>query len=118
MPTYDYACGRCGRRVEVVHGVHAHGPTACESCGGPMRKLLSSPAIHFRGSGWAKKDAREATRRTVSRGEKKTETASGGAEGGPASGAEGRPASGAEGGPASGEGAGGDRPASAGAAEN
>ena len=110
MPIYDYACGRCGHRVEVIHGVHAHGPTACETCGGPMRKLLSSPAIHFRGSGWAKKDAREATKRTVSRGAKKTETASGGAEGGPASGA--------EGGPASGDGAGGDRPASAGAAEH
>lgn len=63
MPTYDYACNRCAHRLEVVHGVHAHGPSACERCGGPMRKLLSPPAIHFRGSGWAKKDAREAARR-------------------------------------------------------
>jgi putative FmdB family regulatory protein len=56
MPIYDYACIDCGRVVEVVHGVNGHGPQACETCGGPMKKLLSSPAVHFKGSGWAKKD--------------------------------------------------------------
>ncbi|HET7678432.1 MAG TPA: zinc ribbon domain-containing protein [Candidatus Limnocylindrales bacterium] len=62
MPTYDYACRDCGRQVEVLHGVHASGPTACETCGGPMHKLLSAPSIHFKGSGWAKKDRSEASR--------------------------------------------------------
>ena len=56
MPIYDYACTRCGRVVEVVHGVQGHGPQACETCGGPMKKLLSTPTVHFKGSGWAKKD--------------------------------------------------------------
>jgi putative FmdB family regulatory protein len=56
MPIYDYACTVCGRVVEVVHGVNGHGPQACETCGGPMKKLLSTPAVHFKGSGWAKKD--------------------------------------------------------------
>lgn len=56
MPIYDYACTDCGRVIEVVHGVHGHGPQACETCGGPMKKLLSTPAVHFKGSGWAKKD--------------------------------------------------------------
>ena len=56
MPIYDYACTDCGRVVEVVHGVNGQGPQACETCGGPMKKLLSSPAVHFKGSGWAKKD--------------------------------------------------------------
>ena len=60
MPIYEYACTSCGRRVEVVHAVTAAGPTSCEVCGGAMRKLLSPPAIVFRGSGWAKKDARGA----------------------------------------------------------
>ncbi len=58
MPLYDYICTNCQRTVEVMHGVHAHGPKTCEHCGGPMRKLLSPPAIVFKGSGWAKKDAR------------------------------------------------------------
>lgn len=60
MPTYDYECRNCGHRVEVLHGVNASGPTACERCGGPMRKLVSTPNIVFKGSGWAKKDARDA----------------------------------------------------------
>src|SRR5688572_21401061 len=46
--------------MEVIHGVNASGPTACEQCGGPMRKLVTTPSIVFKGSGWAKKDARDA----------------------------------------------------------
>ena len=58
MPLYDYVCTACGTRAEVMHGVHEAGPTICSACGGPMRKALSTPAIVFKGSGWAKKDAR------------------------------------------------------------
>ena len=60
MPIYDYECSNCGHVVEVVHGVHEAGPTVCPNCGGLLRKRLSTPAIHFRGTGWAKKDARAA----------------------------------------------------------
>lgn len=60
MPTYDYECRNCGQRIEVLHGVNENGPTACARCGGPMRKLMSTPNIVFKGSGWAKKDARDA----------------------------------------------------------
>jgi putative FmdB family regulatory protein len=60
VPLYDYECRNCGHIVEVLHGVNASGPAACEQCGGPMRKLMSTPAIVFKGSGWAKKDARDA----------------------------------------------------------
>jgi putative FmdB family regulatory protein len=60
MPIYDYSCANCGHVVEVVHGVHEAGPTVCPNCGGLLRKRLSPPAIVFRGTGWAKKDARAA----------------------------------------------------------
>ena len=57
MPLYDYDCTECGRRVEVIHGVHSPGPTHCPNCGGwPLRKAISAPAVHFKGSGWAKKE--------------------------------------------------------------
>ena len=62
MPTYDYRCTDCGLEVEVTHGIHASGPSTCTACGGAMRKALSTPAIHFKGSGWAKKDARAAAK--------------------------------------------------------
>jgi putative FmdB family regulatory protein len=60
MPIYDYRCTRCGHEVEVSHAIGASGPESCSECGGPMKKALSAPAIHFKGSGWAKKDARSA----------------------------------------------------------
>jgi len=55
MPRYDYICTN-GHIVEVMHGVNDPGPARCERCGAEMRKLLSTPAIVFKGSGWAKKD--------------------------------------------------------------
>lgn len=59
MPAYDYDCAACGRRFEVVHGLDAVRPTTCPLCGkGPIRKAISAPAIHYRGSGWAKKERR------------------------------------------------------------
>jgi putative FmdB family regulatory protein len=61
MPLYDYDCAACGRRFEVVHGVYAEGPTVCPICGsGPIRKAISAAAVHFKGSGWAKKERRAA----------------------------------------------------------
>ena len=59
MPVYDYDCAACGRRFEVIHGVHADRPTTCPLCGkGPVRKAITAPAVHYRGSGWAKKERR------------------------------------------------------------
>jgi putative FmdB family regulatory protein len=59
MPLYDYDCLACGRRIEVIHGVHAPGPSHCPNCGaGPLKKAISAPAVHFKGSGWAKRDRR------------------------------------------------------------
>ena len=59
MPTYDYECAACRRRFEVVHGVHAEGPTSCPLCGeGPVRKVITAANVHYKGSGWAKKERR------------------------------------------------------------
>jgi putative FmdB family regulatory protein len=63
VPLYDYDCAACGRRFEVIHGVHADGPSTCPLCGsGPVRKAFAAPAVHFKGSGWAKKERRAGTR--------------------------------------------------------
>jgi putative FmdB family regulatory protein len=59
MPAYDYDCAACGRRFEVSHSVYADGPTTCPLCGkGPVRKAITAAAIHYKGSGWAKKERR------------------------------------------------------------
>jgi len=70
VPIYDYSCANCGHVVEVVHGVHQPGPTVCPECGGLLRKRISPPAIHFRGTGWAKKDARQAAATRAGKTEK------------------------------------------------
>ncbi len=63
MPLYDYDCANCGRRFEVMHGVHADDPTSCPLCGGgPVRKAINAPAVHFKGSGWAKKERNSSAR--------------------------------------------------------
>jgi len=68
MPLYDYDCANCGRRFEVIHGVHADPPATCPLCGGgPVRKAISAPAVHYRGSGWAKKERRTAAARSSSK---------------------------------------------------
>ena len=63
MPIYDYACTACGHVVEVVHGINDPGPHFCPNCGveGSMRKRIVTSAVHFKGSGWAKKDRSSAS---------------------------------------------------------
>jgi putative FmdB family regulatory protein len=58
MPIYDYLCSSCDHRADLLHGINDPGPLFCPSCGaeGSMRKQFAVPAIHFKGSGWAKKD--------------------------------------------------------------
>src|ERR1041384_5660126 len=53
MPLYEYECEACGRRFEKIQKFSDAPLETCELCGkGPVRKLMSSPAIQFKGSGW------------------------------------------------------------------
>jgi putative FmdB family regulatory protein len=52
MPLYEYQCDACGHRFEVIQKFSDAPLESCEKCGGTVRKLLSSPAIQFKGSGW------------------------------------------------------------------
>ncbi|HEX2344709.1 MAG TPA: zinc ribbon domain-containing protein [Vicinamibacterales bacterium] len=53
MPLYEYQCEACAQRFEVIQKFSDPPATVCRVCGsGPVRKLLSSPAIQFKGSGW------------------------------------------------------------------
>jgi putative FmdB family regulatory protein len=52
MPLYEYQCEACGHRFEVIQKFSDAPLTQCPTCAGPVAKLLSSPAIQFKGSGW------------------------------------------------------------------
>jgi putative FmdB family regulatory protein len=53
MPLYEYQCDACGGRIERIRKF-SDPPLEdpCPSCGGHLTKLLSSPAIQFKGAGW------------------------------------------------------------------
>ena len=53
MPLYEYECDACGKRLEVIRKFSDPPLEVCKECGkGPIHKLLSSPAIQFKGSGF------------------------------------------------------------------
>jgi putative FmdB family regulatory protein len=52
MPMYEYACESCGHHFEKIRKFSDPPLNECPKCGGPLRKLVSSPAFQFKGSGW------------------------------------------------------------------
>ena len=53
MPLYEFECDACRKRFERIQKFSDPTPDVCPNCGkGPVRKLLSSPAIQFKGSGF------------------------------------------------------------------
>ncbi len=52
MPLYEYQCQDCGKALEVIQKFSEDPLTECPQCGGRLERLLSAPAIQFKGSGW------------------------------------------------------------------
>ena len=52
MPLYEYQCDACAHRFEVIQKFADPPIDVCPKCGGAVKKLLSSPAIQFKGTGW------------------------------------------------------------------
>ena len=72
MPLYEYRCLDCDHQFEVIQKFSDPPVEKCPKCGGPVRKLMSSPAIQFKGSGWYITDY---ARKGSSGGESKSESA-------------------------------------------
>lgn len=60
MPIYDYRCDHCGHMFSAVQSFNDEALQKCPTCGKKPRRLLSMPAIVFKGSGWYKTDSRPA----------------------------------------------------------
>lgn len=54
MPIYEYECAECGMHREFIQKVSDAAPVDCPGCGArnSLRRLISSPAIQFKGDGW------------------------------------------------------------------
>src|SRR3972149_5013391 len=65
MPLFEYQCEACEHRFEKIQKFSDPLEDACPACGGSAKRLPSSPAIQFRGSGfyitdYAKKSSSDA----------------------------------------------------------
>lgn len=74
MPLYEYLCDACGHRFEVIQKFSDPPVEVCQKCGSRVQKVLSSPAIHFKGSGfyitdYAKKAYTEESKRDSAKGD-------------------------------------------------
>ena len=78
MPLFEYQCTVCGERTEILQRVSDPPYAHCPKCGGEVKKLISSPAIQFKGSGFYKTDyaSTSTAKSEKSEGESKSETKS------------------------------------------
>jgi putative FmdB family regulatory protein len=82
MPLYEYECeAENGRRFEIIQKFSDEALTVCPTCGGKVRRLISSPAIQFKGSGWyitdyAKKSGSDAGKKDAAKTDTSTPAAS------------------------------------------
>ena len=84
MPLYEYRCERCGKKTEVIQSYSEKPLKICPHCGKPgLKKLLSAPAIQFKGTGWYVTDyagkkgaepAKESGESAAEKKDKKSET--------------------------------------------
>ena len=52
MPIYEYVCGSCKKKTEVIQRVNEAPLKVCPHCGGKLKKAISAPAIQLKGSGF------------------------------------------------------------------
>jgi putative FmdB family regulatory protein len=52
VPLFEYECRKCGKRSERIEKFDGPRLQKCPKCGGKVDRLLSAPAIQFKGSGW------------------------------------------------------------------
>ena len=52
MPIYEYECRRCAHRFELIQKISDKPRKRCPECSGAVDRLISSPAIRFKGTGW------------------------------------------------------------------
>ena len=56
MPLYEYQCKQCGHRFERIQSFSAEDVKECPVCQGPVERLISAPAVQFKGSGFYSTD--------------------------------------------------------------
>ena len=66
MPLYEYECKQCHQRLEKIQSFSAPHETICPKCGGELERVISAPAIQFKGAGWYVNDYAKSGSKTAS----------------------------------------------------
>ena len=74
MPTYEYACAKCGHEFEVVQSFSDAPITVCPECQGEVKKVFSNVGVVFKGSGFYKTDSRKSETKSETKTETKKES--------------------------------------------
>jgi putative FmdB family regulatory protein len=83
VPTYEYACTKCGQHVEVFQRVSDDPLTTCGVCGGKLRKVFHPAGILFKGSGFYSTDNRAKSSSGADQGSKSGSSEGSGKSGDP-----------------------------------
>jgi putative FmdB family regulatory protein len=73
MPTYEYECLKCRRVFEIRQRISEPALTACDVCGGEVRRLLSAAPFILKGGGWYVTDYPSESRKQALQSEKSSE---------------------------------------------
>lgn len=68
MPLYDYRCQQCGETFEVMQKFSDEPLKTHEVCGGNVERLISAPALQFKGTGWYVTDYAKSGKSSSSKG--------------------------------------------------
>jgi putative FmdB family regulatory protein len=52
MPLYEYECTTCRKHTEKIQKFSDPEITVCPHCNGKLERVVSAPAIAFKGGGW------------------------------------------------------------------
>jgi len=76
VPLYEYQCEKCGKSFELIQRFSDEPLTTHPECGGSVHRLISAPALQFKGSGWYVTDYAKSSSSSSGNGSHKSEESS------------------------------------------
>ena len=66
MPIYEYACGKCGHRLDELQKITDAPLVKCPACGkAALQRLVSAPRFRLKGQGWYETDFKKDKQRNI-----------------------------------------------------